>query len=59
LKESFTTDLRFERNARQADAAEEVKKLNLPATSAPEPLEVLVGIQLTPEEVAYNRAHAS
>lgn len=56
-KESFTTDLRFEKNARHADAAEEIKRLDLPATAEPEPLEILVGIQLTPEEVAYNRAH--
>jgi hypothetical protein len=58
-KENFTTDVSFEKEARQATVAAEVRKLSMPLEPGEPPTEVLVGIQLTPEQAAYNRAHGS
>ncbi len=58
-KENFTADVSFEQEARQASVEAEVKRLTVPLEAGEEPVEVLVGIQLTPEQAAYNRAHGS
>jgi hypothetical protein len=58
-KESFTADVSFEPEQRQATVEAEVKKLAVPVETGEQPTEVVVGIQLTPEQVAYNRAHGS
>lgn len=58
-KENFTVDLGFEKEARRTTGTGDVKRLAIPQTSGELPVEVLVGIQLTPEQVAYNRAHGS
>jgi hypothetical protein len=59
-KESFAAEVSFEKSARQARVEEAVKRLTLPRVEeGGAPLEVLVGIQLTPDQVAYNRAHGS
>jgi hypothetical protein len=58
-KENFTVDIGFEKEARQTTVAAEVKRLPISLERGEQPVEVVVGIQLTPEQVAYNRAHGS
>lgn len=58
-KENFTASLGFAEEARQASTEAEAKRLMVPLEAGEEPIEILVGIQLTREQAEYNRAHGS
>lgn len=58
-KQTLIADVDFPNNINQINLASKKLRFKIPATSAraPDGYELVIGFQLTPEQLAYNRSH--